>query len=85
MTFVNDSIATAMPAIAPACRRHSVTLHHVLLDSEGLTASGTALDESSIESFIREINESGVKTARTEPPVRDDGGSYDFSVHPATK
>ena len=85
MTFVNDSIAAAMPAIAPACRRHSVTLHHVSLDSAGLTASGTAPDESSIESFIREINESDIKTARTAPPARNDGGSYDFSVHPATK
>lgn len=85
VAFANDSIATAIPAIEPACKKHSVTLHHVFIDSAGLTASGTAPDESTIASFVREINDSRIKTALTEQPVRNEDGSYDFSVYPANK
>lgn len=75
-------IASQMfPMCMELCKKHGVTLGFVSINSNGLTASGSATNRAEVNSLVAELNANGIKCVLTEEP-KDNAGRVSFQLFP---
>lgn len=70
------------PKCMELCKKHGVTLGFVSINSNGLTASGSATNRAEVNSLVSELNANGIKCVLTEEP-KDNAGRISFQLFPA--
>lgn len=77
-----DRVASSRLArLAELAAQTGVTLHHLSLDAQALTASGTAASVDKADEFIRLLGDAGFRAVMSEAPKSGADGAVQFFLH----
>lgn len=73
-----NTLPRQLATLADLCNRHHITLRHLSLTADGLTASGDARTESAVAAWVRDLQAAGLPSTLTEPakPVGTTGFTF---------
>lgn len=81
--FIANRLPHEMASLAMQCKQHDITLQHLSLNANGLTASASTKNENAVDPFVKALQAAGITTTRTEPPKTAGNAGVTFFILPA--